>query len=304
MIETPTPVKPPEQWLACYDQHLERVCGAASATRYTYDRFARMFIELRFGSGPLDWVALTADDIVKFVTDQAASRRGFGRKQPGNAIRAMLRFLVASGLVRDGMQAAVPRIRQWKHASLPRKLTPDQVEKVLSTETGLRNRAILTMLARLGIRAKEVVELEMDAIDWQQAHIVVKSNKTRCERMLPLSLEVGSVLAEYLTTARPQSTSRRVFLSHEPPFEPLVGASAISSIARRALLRIGVPKGPLLGAHTFRHTAATIMVCNGASFKQVADVLGHRSISTTAIYAKLDIKNLAAVAMPLPGGSR
>lgn len=191
MLPTSTLAAQSEQWLTEYDQHLNRVCGTAAATRYVYGRFARLFIEQRFGGDPPDWPAMTAADIVKFVTDQAAIRKGFGRKKPGNAIRSLLRFLVSSGLVSDGLQAAVPRLRQWKHAALPRKLSSGQVEQVLATASGTpatwpRNRAILMLLARLGLRAKEIVDLELDAINWFQAQIRIKSTKTHSERILPL----------------------------------------------------------------------------------------------------------------------
>jgi len=295
-----------EQWLTEYDQHLSRVCGSADATRYIQGRFARLFIEQRFGTEVLDWSAVAADDIVRFVTGQAAARQGFGRKKPGNAIRSMLRFLVTSGAVADGLQAAVPRVRQWKHAALPRKLTPDQVEQVLATPSGmpatwLRNRAILMLLARLGLRAKEIVDLELDAVDWSEAQIRIKSTKTHSERVLPLAQEVGAALVEYLQKARPETISRRIFIGASG--KPFASASPVSALARRALLRIGGLKGPRLAAHTFRHTAASMMVQSGATFKQTADVLGHRSLTTTAIYAKLDVASLAAVALPWQGGS-
>jgi len=312
-----TPAAPPvtapptecERWLGCFDQYLERVIGAAPTTRNIYRRIVGRFAEERFRKGPLNWSLITAEEISQFVTKEAATRKGFGRKVPSVAVRAALRFLVASGVLRDGLQAAVPTMRAWKHAVLPRNITKDQVDRVLADCSGddpkaLRNLAILLLLAKLGLRAKEVVRLELGAIDWKEGRLLIHASKNHSERALPLSHEVGSALAAYLIQGRPKSTSRRVFLTSQAPFEPLVGASAVSMVAKRALLRSGVPSGPLLGAHTFRHSVASEMVCRGVSFKEVADVLGHESLETTAIYAKLDLKALAQVALPWAGGVR
>ena len=298
-----------ERWLGYFDQYLERVIGAAPTTRDIYRRIVRRFAEERFSKGPLNWALITAEQVSQFVTTEAAKRKGFGRKVPAVAVRAALRFLVASGDLRDGLQAAVPTMRAWRHAALPRNLTKDQVDRVLADCSGndpkaLRNLAILLLLAKLGLRAKEVVRLELGAIDWKEGRLLIHTSKNHSERALPLSQEVGSALATYLMQGRPKSTSSRVFLTSQAPFEPLVGASAVSMVAKRALLRSGVPSGPLLGAHTFRHTVASEMVCRGVSFKEVADVLGHESLETTAIYAKLDLKALAQVALPWAGGVR
>ena len=298
-----------ERWLGCFDQYMERVIGAAPTTRDIYRRIVRRFVEERFGNGPLNWTLIKAEQVSQFVTKEAATRKGFGRKVPAVAVRAALRFLVASGDLRDGLQAAVPTMRAWKHAALPRNITKDQVDRVLVDCSGndpkaRRNLAILLLLAKLGLRAKEVVRLELGAIDWKEGRLLIHTSKNHCERALPLSQEVGSALATYLMQGRPKSTSTRVFLTSQAPFEPLVGASAVSMVAKRALLRSGVPSGPLLGAHTFRHTVASEMVCGGVSFKEVADVLGHESLATTAIYAKLDLKALAQVALPWAGGGR
>ena len=298
-----------ERWLGCFDQYLERVIGAAPTTRDVYRRIVGRFTEERFGKGPLNWAVITAEQISHFVTKEATTRKGFGRKVPAVAVRAALRFLVASGDLRDGLQAAVPTMRAWKHAALPRNITKDQVDRVLADCSGndpkaLRNLAILLLLAKLGLRAKEVVRLELEDIDWKEGRLLIHTSKNHSERALPLSQEVGSALATYVIQGRPKSTSSRVFLTSQAPFEPLAGASAVSMVAKRALLRSGVPSGPLLGAHTFRHSVASAMVCRGVSFKEVADVLGHQSLETTAIYAKLDLKALAQVALPWAGGVR
>jgi site-specific recombinase XerD len=192
------------------------------------------------------------------------------------------------------------------HAALPTRLTVAEVERVLALYTGttpkaLRNCAILVLLARLGLRAREVAGLRLDDIDWHAGRLRILPGKTHRARLLPLSEDVGQALAAYLVHGRPTSASRIIFLNWRPPFRPLAGASAISRVARRAMERAGIPARPRRGAHTFRHTVASQMVNHGASFKDVADVLGHQSLQTTGIYAKLDLEVLAAVALPWRG---
>ncbi len=298
-----------EQWLLGFEQYRREVAGSAASTSKRYRPILRRFLSERFGAGPLDWAALTADELTKFARQEASARKNFGRKMPGTALRVMLRYLVSSGEVRKGIEGAIPAIRQWKHAALPPQLTEQQLTAVLGscqkeTAAGLRDRAVLLLLARLGMRAKEVAQLSIEEVDWHGGRLVLRAGKTHCQRVLPLSDEVGQALAAYLTRGRPEGKSRVIFLRSLPPFEPLEGASAVSRIARRRLLETGYPAGPRVGAHLFRHTVASRMVCRGATFKDVADVLGHRSLETTGIYAKLDLATLSQVALPCSGGAQ
>jgi site-specific recombinase XerD len=191
---------------------------------------------------------------------------------------------------------------------LPPRLTTEEVARVLvacreETPQDVRDRAILFLLAHLGLRAQEITTLCLEAIDWRRGHLVMRSGKTHAERVLPLSQEGGSALVTYLTQGRPASTSRVVLLHYRPPFRPFAGASAITQIARRALLRAGVTVRPRMGAPTFRHTIASQMVNQGARFQEVADILGHRSLQTTGIYAKLALEALTQIALPWGGGT-
>jgi integrase len=144
----------------------------------------------------------------------------------------------------------------------------------------------------------------MEDIDWRGGRLFIRPGKNRTERVLPLSQEVGDALTEYVIKSRPRTGSAAVFLNYRPPYRPLAGPSAVSTMAKRALLSIGFAPGPQIGAHTFRHTVASEMVSKGATFKEVADVLGHQSLQTTGIYAKLDLQALAAVALPWNGGAK
>ena len=222
------------------------------------------------------------------------------------AVRSFLRFLVGCGELSPGLEAAAPTPRQWTHATLPPRLTAEEADRVLVASTGetpkaLRNHALLLLLARLGLRAHEVASLCLDDLDWHEGRLRIRPGKTHQARVLPLVQDVGHAVATYLHRGRPATTSRHVFLACRAPFQPLTDATAISRIATRALRRAGVTGHLRLGAHTFRHTAASQMVNRGASFKEVADVLGHRSLQTTGIYAKLDLDALVAVALPWMG---
>ena len=173
----------------------------------------------------------------------------------------------------------------------------------LTTGTGLRAKAAIMLLAHLGLRAHEVIRLTIDDIDWIQGHVLVRAGKSHRERSLPLSQEVGDSLVAYLQKARPATSHRELFLRWRPPFRPLKSSVSITTLVngllRRAKVKVHRP-----GAHVLRYSLATQMVCQGATFKEVADILGHQSVGTTTIYAKLDLPSLSQVALPWPGGTR
>ncbi len=303
-----TTATPSEQVLSEYDQYLERTAGAAARTRHKYLYFARQFLTFVFASSTPEWSLLRAETIAAFVQKETTSRQGAGRKHPGSATRNFLRYLVTRGLIPTGLEAAIPRARLWKHASLPEHLSAEEVARVLvtcadGTAIGKRNYAILLLLSRLGIRALEAARLQIDDIDWRTGCILIRASKNHRERNLPLSEDVGQALLDYLRDGRPQTDSRNIFLEHTAPFHPLQSSSAITQAVNRLLKKTGIERRSS-GAHLFRHTAASQMVCRGATFKEVADVLGHQSLQTTGIYAKLDLAALSKVALPWPGGAQ
>jgi site-specific recombinase XerD len=301
------PTPPLEQWLAEYNAHLEQVAGLALSTRQGYRRIVRRFIVACFGAEAPDWQAVTAPMITAFVRHEATRCQGAGRKLPAAAVRSFLRFLVFRGEVRPGLEAAAPSPPQWQHASLPPHLTPEEVARVLAvyhdgTASSLRNRAMLLLLARLGLRTQDVIALSLDDIDWADGRLDFRPGKSRRARSLPLPHDVGQAVVAYLQSGRPQSTSRQVFLRCRPPFQPLT-KSAVWWMVRQAFAHTGIALPPGIASHIFRHSAASQMVNHGASFKDVADVLGHQSIRTTGIYAKLELDALVAVALPWGGGA-
>jgi site-specific recombinase XerD len=205
------------------------------------------------------------------------------------------------------LEAAAPSPPPWKYAALPLRLTPEEVEQVLAvyhegSALSVRNRAILFLLARLGLRAQDVVSLSFDNIHWAEGRLDLQPGKSRRARTLPLPQDVGQAMVAYVQSGRPPSASRQVFVRSRPPFRSLTSA-AVWAIVRQAFTRAGIVVPPGVASHIFRHTVASQMVNHGASFKDVADVLGHQSIQTTGIYAKLELEALAAVALPWGGGA-
>jgi site-specific recombinase XerD len=301
------PTSPREQWLAVYDAHLKQVAGLARSTRQGYGRLVRRFITACCGADVPDWPSVTAAMITTFVGQEAMGRQGAGRKLPSVAVRSFLRFLVFRGAIRAGLEAAALAPPHWRHAALPPRLTPEDVERVLAvyhdgTPSSRRNRAMLLLLARLGLRAQDVISLCLDDIDWADGRVGLPPGKTRRARSLPLPHDVGQAIVAYLQGGRPRSASRQVFLRCRPPFHPLT-TSAVWWIVRQAFAHAGLVVPPGSASHIFRHTVASQMVNHGASFKDVADVLGHQSLQTTGIYAKLELDALAAVALPWGGGA-
>jgi len=308
LFACPRPTAAIDQWLQRFDRHLLHVQGLTAKTRDNYVRYGRRLITVRFGGAAPDWSTLSADDLCHFVQTEAARLQPGSRGLPGTAISAVLRFLAMEGMVSPLLARALPHVRRWRHASLPRHLAGTQLDTILAAcqkpEGGsCRDRAIVLLLARLGLRAGEVRQLRLQDIDWVEGVLHICQGKSRRERCLPLPADAGTVLVDYLQRERPASIHREVFLSVATPHQPLAASPAVSRIVQRVLRKAGVD-APRLGAHHLRHTTATQMLRRRASFKDIADVLGHKSLDTTAIYAKLDEPALQQVALPWPGGEQ
>jgi len=295
-----------EELVCGFDSHLQHVAGLMPGTRTQYLRHATLFVKAVFGTAAFDVAKVTPQAIADFVREQAAKLKPSACAAPSTSIRVFLRFLVASHGLRAGIVGAVPTIRQWKLASLPKHLSLDEVDRTLATcdtqsPVGRRDHAILLLLTRLALRAGEVARLRLTDIDWREGEVTIHPPKSARERKLPLPNDVGQAIAEYVQNGRPKSTQPFIFLRTRAPFSPITGVSTVSGIAKRHLKLAGISTRGL-SAHAFRHTAATRMVRRGVGFKQVADVLGHRLLETTNIYAKLDEDTLHQVALPWPGG--
>ena len=289
-----------------FEFHLQHVAGLKPGTCSQYVRWARLFVTAVADTASFDIPKVTPQAITEFVRAQAAKLKPSACAAPTTGMRAFLRFLITSRGLPPGVIGAVPTVRQWKLASLPKHLSVDEVDRVLATcdeqsPVGKRDRAILLLLLRLALRAGEVAHLRLSDVDWRAGEVRIYPAKSARERKLPLPSDVGQALVDYLQNSRPTSAEPYIFLRTRAPFNPVTGCSTVSCIAKRHLKLAGISISGL-SAHAFRHTAATRMVRRGASFKEVADVLGHRRLETTNIYAKLDEDTLHRVALPWPGG--
>jgi site-specific recombinase XerD len=290
-----------------FEQYLSQERGLTQATVVNYLPFVHQFLLERFGSKRIRLSKLCAADIIDFV-QRHAHDFSFGRtKLMVSALRSFLRHLRHRGKISTDLAACVPCVPNWSFASLPKFLLPGQVQQVLDhcdqqTETGKRDYAILLLLARLGLRAGEVVSLTLDDIDWDAGLLTVRSKGGRWTQ-LPLAADVGEALACYLQNGRPRCSSRRIFIRIRAPRVGFANSIAICSLVESALIRAGVDS-PRKGAHLFRHTLATEMLRHGASLAEIGELLRHRHPNTTTIYAKVDLTALRGLALPWPGGER
>lgn len=297
-VPGPTPLDP---GVALFQDWLRRHRGIAERT---ISRHGRMVTRLQgaLGANPARY---TAASIRKAVLEEATGTSAAHAKTMTTALRGYLRFLGASGACRPELADAVPTIPQWRLSAMPRYLPEDDVERMiascdLSKAHGVRDRAVLLLLARLGLRAGDVLDLRLDDLCWAEGTLRVRG-KGRREVCLPLPQDAGDATLEYICRARPASDSNTVFLRSSAPYRPFAGSSTISSLVRLALARAGIPDPPSRGANLLRHSAATAMLRAEATLDTIGAVLRHRSATTTAHYAKVDVPMLLQVAQPWPG---
>jgi integrase/recombinase XerD len=243
-----------------------------------------------------------AASIRAFVLSRTKGRSRGTAKEVVSVLRMFLRYLIAEGKCRTGMDDAVPTVAMWRLSALPRYLPAADVERVIATcnrdtAVGLRDRAAILLLARLGLRAGDILKMDLGDIDWTQATVRV-SGKSRWEIKLPLTQEVGDAVLDYLRRGRPPVQGTYLFVRMQAPWRPL-HVSSVSAIVARAIARAGI-EAPFRGAHVLRHSAATGMLREGATLQQVGAVLRHRYLDTTAHYAKVDVQRLRDIALPWP----
>jgi len=291
-----------------YDEHLRNVRGLVPASRCQYVLYARRFLswlQEHRSEKPLQCV--NGADVLEFVTEFAGRHQsGAWRNNLCSLTRVFLRYLKSEGIIASELDRAVPKLPRWRLDSIPRHLPWEQVRQLIesvdtSRPVGLRDKAVLLLIATLGLRNQEVRSLQLGDIGWRSAEIRLRETKTRRERVLPLPGAVGAAIADYLLHGRPRVSFPHVFLRHRAPSGPLASTHGIGEIIGKHLLRAGIPS-TCRGAHLLRHSLATRMVNQAVPIKQIADMLGHAKIDTTAIYTKVDTTNLKAVALPFPGG--
>lgn len=296
--QMPSP-RPEETWpiLAAFRSWMREQRGVADSTLDTYQTTLTDLLTA-LSDDPAAYTAMAVRD---FVLERARPH-GRGRAQCiAVATRAFLRYLVADGRLPAGRDHAVPSFASWQLATTPRFLSDPDLARVLAACDGadrLRDRAIILLLARFGLRASEAAHLSFAQIDWADGRLTV-AGKARREERLPLTQEVGDAIIAYIERARPRIATTRVFLTDVAPVIPL-SRFAVKCIVRRALNRAAVDS-PHRGAHVLRHSAATAMLRHGVSLAGVGAVLRHRSPSMTALYAKVDIALLSEIAQPWGG---
>lgn len=274
--------------------------NVGEATLYNYGLAVRDLLKA-MGDDPSRF---DAQGLRRFVLDRSRRCGRAKAKTTVTALRAFVRFLISAGLCPVGLDAAIPTLAHWHLSTLPRYLQAEEVEQVLAacdpeTAVGARDRAIVLLLARLALRASDIVHLRLDDIDWKQGWIRV-CGKGRRENRLPLPQEVGEAIVAYVTQARPSVDTNTLFVRSRAPLRGFGSHTAISVIVARAMHRAGVACPVRGAAHVLRHSAATTMLRQGASLQDIAVVLRHRSIETTSIYAKVDVLALREIAQPWP----
>ena len=299
---------PADALVASFEQFLRRERGLATATIRHYRMPTRDFLVHRFGKERIDLGALHAADVVGFVRDQSRRLLPRALKQVVSALRAFLRFAQYRGEVNEALISAVPAVAAWSTTPpLPRAISAEHARLAiescnLSTAVGRRDRAVLLLLARLGLRGGEVITLLLEDIDWDAGLLCVRGkNGHPC--LMPLPVDVGEAIAAYLQQGRPVSADRHLFLRARAPYRGLLhGSDGIGSLVRNALERAGID-APHRGSHQFRHALAVRLLRDGASLPEIGEVLRHRSQLATSIYAKVDLAALRPLALPWPGSS-
>lgn len=289
-----------------FEQYLLHERGLAAASIRLYGDSVERFLGSAFGDAEVRLDQLTAPDVIRFVQAEAARLHHPKRAQVmTTALRSFLQYGRYRGEIAADLHTCVPTVANWSKAGIPRSISPAQVQSLLAgcdrqSATGRRDYAMLLLISRLGLRASEVVELTLDDLDWTEGAIRVRAPAQRVDR-LPLPVDVGAALVDYLRHGRPACASRNVFIRSRAPRRALLGPSAISCIVLRALRRAGIDS-PTKGAHLLRHSLATQMLGGGASLGEIAEILRHRNPQTTTIYAKVDLVSLHTLALPWPGG--
>lgn len=275
-------------------------------TARTYISAVRPFVKRTASTDifELNCARITTADVVSFVMVGSSGQTGGSARRKARALRSLLGFLHLEGLIEGTMIAAVPTISHRQLAGLPKGLDSNHVQRLLAscdtnTRNGARDLAVLKVLIRLGLRISEVAKIQLDDIDWRAGEIVIRG-KANCTDRLPLPVDVGDAIAEYLRCGRPSTAQgRTVFVRVKAPHHGL-SAQGVAQIVCAAAHRVGLEG---IHAHRLRHTAATRMLHAGASLQEIAQVLRHRHILTTAIYAKVDSNALRTIARTWPGGA-
>lgn len=272
-------------------------------SRYTIDKYVRLVNKLlpSLGNNPYSY---NAREIRQVISKEICQCSRAQAKTIITALRAYLRYLATKGQGTPDLSEAVPSVAEWRLASMPRYIDSDSIKCLidscdLNTIHGIRDRAVLLLLSRLGLRAGDIADMRIDDLNWVDGTVRVRG-KGRADVLLPVSQDVGDSILEYLENARPKVPIDKVFLCTNAPYRAFASTASVSDIVRLALKRAGIENAPSRGANLLRHSAATMMLRNGATLETISAVLRHRSADMSAYYAKVDINMLKMIARPWP----
>ena len=286
-----------------FEHYLTQVLGLRPATCRARVKLVRAFLLDRFTTGRIRIRALEATDVTRFMRKYTRGWKASSQRDAGNSLRSYFRFKALHGERTAILIAAIPTVAQWRLARLPKGIPAEQLTRLLQAfdrgTTGKRDYAITRCFVDLGLRTTEVAQLRLDDLDWRQGCVRIRGKGRRVD-VLPLPWATGRAIVDYLRYGRPSTSSRALFLRHRPPLNTPATPCVIRAAVRYAAARSGV-EGCLHGPQVLRHTLAQRLVQSGTTLKQIADLLRHRSLDTTTIYAKVDLPALNQVALPWPG---
>lgn len=310
IVRGPQPIEPrnpTDRLLRDYGRFLTQERGLGQASLDNYLPVARRLLANAFATKPIQVKRLSVGDVNRFILREKSAYSPKRVQLTTSALRSFLGFLYLRGRLGAPLAASVPTVATWRLSELPQFLEPKQVQQILqscdrNSPCGRRDYAALLLLARLGLRAGEVVHLSLEDINWSQGEVLIRGKSAREDR-LPLPPDVGRALVAYLQKDRPACSCRRLFIRMKAPHVGFSSSVAVCDIVRRALSRAHLEPGHK-GAHLLRHSLATQMLRGGASLTQIGQILRHQQPQTTEIYAKVDLAALRALAQPWPGGAR
>lgn len=290
-----------------YVRHLRHCVGLAELSITKYRPFVKVFLYEHSNGERSDLSTIDAADVMSYFTKLASTVSVSQAKSAATAIRSYFRYLNYMGYAKSDLVGAVPTVPDWSLSTVPRSISAVHAQQVLDhcpkqSAVGLRDYAILLLLAQLGLRSSEIVSLTLDSIDWDNSSISLVG-KGRQPATLPITFDVGKALAAYLERGRPNCDNRALFLCGSAPIRRLGAATTVGTIVRAAIMRAGV-KTTRYGSHQFRHALACSMIKGGATLDEVGGVLRHRASKTTRLYAKVDIDSLRTLCLTLPGEER
>jgi integrase/recombinase XerD len=293
------------QELRRFDLYMMQVKGLAPSTRRRRVRFVARFLGEQFGARPIVAQQIKATDLRRFMIARHQNWSAGSRNLIAEALRCYIRFRALLGDPVQHLAFAIPPIANWRLATLPRSLSESDIVRFLrsfdrAASSGKRAYAMARCLTDLGLRANEVARLRLEDIDWYNGTIRLAGNKSRRTDVLPLPLETGRAIAVYLTTERPTTANRAVFVRHVAPYDDPIGPGVVRKVVIAAFRRCGWSHSHV---HILRHSAASRLLAANTPLKEIADILRHRNLDTTAIYTKVDMNRLAAVALPWPGSA-